>query len=242
MRGLGHRVRLIAIVLVCARGVTSGQGTFQNLGFEAVNISPLNQTGFFPFNDVFPAWVGYIGTNQTPQAFYNSISFGAALSSIIGPYTSTLGLSNYVISGQFTAVIAAGEDQILNDSHEIVSAAIGQSGTVPLTAKSLTFRIGPVSRVSDLHVTFNGFEIPIYLLASQTNFDLYGGDISAFAGATGELRFTSRPLSSPLSKNYLDDVSFSNQTIPEPGVVGWVVLGAVLYVWRRAHGLWRVKT
>ena len=213
-------------------GGVFGQGSFQNLDFEAVNISPPNQNAFFPFSEVFPGWIGYIGTNQATQAFYNGVSLGAALSSV---FNRSTGYSNWVISGNFTAAIAAGQDQIINNSSEIVSAAIAQTGPVPPSALSVRFRVGTASRVSDLRVTFNGQIIPIFPLASGSNFDVYGGDISAFAGLPGELRFTSHPISSPLSKTYLDNIFFSDQSIPEPSGIGVFALGTLLVSWRLAR-------
>ena len=46
------------------------------------------------------------------------------------------------------------------------------------------------------------------------------GDISMFAGQTGELRFAGAGL--------FDDIQFSNQPIPEPGTFCLFGLGALL--------------
>src|SRR5439155_26735363 len=107
------------------------QGTFQNLNFESANVSPANARGFFPITNVLPNWTGYLGTNQVSQAFYNGVSAGAALVSLIS--SNTPFSEDQVIGGKYTAVLATGEDQVINSSGAIVSAAIAQGSLVPLT-------------------------------------------------------------------------------------------------------------
>lgn len=202
------------------------QGTFQNLNFESVNITPPSQREFFPFGDVFPGWAGYIGATQANLAFYNGVSLGAALNSIIGPYTPYD--SNSVISGKFTAVLAAG---VINPgpNSSLESVALAQRSMIPVSAQSLRFKLGQYSYVGDLEVAFGGQIIPFFPLTSGSNFTVYGGDISAFAGATGELRFTERPISWPFAKAYLDDIEFSPNPIPEPsGLLLWLLSSALL--------------
>lgn len=123
-------------------------------------------------------------------------------------------------------MLAAGE------YNGIVPAALAQSGLVPADAESLRFSLGSLSFVSDFSVTFIGQEVPFYALSAGPNYTLYGGDISAFKGLTGELRFTETPIMSPFSKAFLDDIFFSTQPIPEPSVFGLFALGALLFGWR----------
>jgi hypothetical protein len=218
----------------------SGQGTFRNLNFEEANLvnppAPATPT-FVAFADAYPGWTGYVSTNQTGQAMLNGVSGGTALMSLVTPNTATGGIyfgsSNDVISGTFTAVLAAGE------FNGLVPVAIAQTGLVPLTSLSLRFSLGSHSYVSDLLVTLNGQEIPFFPLSTGTNYTLYGSDISAFAGLTGELRYTEQPISWPFAKAWLDDIFFSDQPIPEPSVLGLFALGALLLGWRFVRGKFR---
>lgn len=218
----------LGVVLAATSQTASCQGTFQNLGFESVSITPTGQRGFFPFAEVFPGWTGYQGTNQSSQAFYNGVSLGAALCSIIGRQSVW---SNSVISGNYTAVLAAGEYPLANPT-ELLPAAIAQSGLVPSSTKSLRFRLGDLSNVGDLSVTFEGQTIPFYPLSAGANYAVYGGDLSMFAGVTGELRFTQRPITWPTAKAYIDSIQFSPDAIPEPGVLGLLALGGLLFAGR----------
>jgi len=52
-------------------------------------------------------------------------------------------------------------------------------------------------------------EWALVVLSSQGDYSIYGGDISQFAGQTGELRFTSYTHFS-----YLDGIQFSTETVP----------------------------
>jgi len=53
---------------------------------------------------------------------------------------------------------------------------------------------------------------------------IWGADISPFAGQTGTLGF--------FGAGYLDNIQFSSEPIPEPGIVGLIVLGDLLLGWR----------
>jgi len=211
-----------------------GQGTFQNLDFESANLpypnSPQPPTAV-SFADAFPGWIGYAGINQLTTSFNNGVSGGSALVTLITPNTVSLSLSNYVISGHYTAVLATGVNGI-DPVPPFISAAIAQTGLIPLGTQSLRFSVGSLSAVSDLRLTLNGQNIPIFPLSAGSNYQVYGGDISAFAGLTEELRFTELAISFPFVFAYLDDIEFSSQAIPEPGVFGLFVFGALLLGWR----------
>ena len=51
---------------------------------------------------------------------------------------------------------------------------------------------------------------------SASTYYVYGGDVSAYAGQAGELRF--------FGGGYLDNIQFSNLQIPEPSVLGLYAL------------------
>lgn len=209
-----------------------GQGTFQNLGFEAAHDLPA-QNGFVPASIAMPGWTVILGTNQFPDVFCTGVSAGSALVSLIGRNTS--GWSNSVISGNYTAVLAAGVD--LSYPHDsLFSAAISQTSLVPVSSQSLRFRLGSNSLVSNFLVTFNGQTVPFFPLATGPNYTTYGGDISAFAATTGELRFTERPISRFFTVAYLDGIQFSPEAIPEPPafrLISFLALGFCIQRFRR---------
>ena len=75
------------------------------------------------------------------------------------------------------------------------------------------------------------------------NYTLYGADISAWAGQTEELTFSALQSSFGLNDWIIDDISFSQTAVPEPGAGALVAIGALLFgarkwfVRRRVNGL-----
>src|SRR5437763_8070979 len=86
--------------------------------------------------------------------------------------------------------------------------SIAQTGVAPASAKSLWFRASQLQfgHIGDLQVTFAGHDVPFIQMDAGSNFKTYAADITAFAGLSGELRFTERPLSSQFSTVALDDI------------------------------------
>jgi hypothetical protein len=205
-------VRLGVLVLVSNTGLA--QGTFQNLDFEHP-ILPLtpDQINRVPTSDALPGWAAYIGGIQIDRVVYNGISLGAAMISFHGPESSMVP----VIQGQYRVYLQPGWGP------DFTHVAIAQTGTIPTTALSLRFYMayaGP-------EVLFKGQQLSTTLLGAGPNgSELFGVDISAFAGQTGELRFE--------GSGVLDNIQFSPNAVPEPSVVALLGLAAMGFAWRRA--------
>jgi hypothetical protein len=218
---IAKRFLIVTACLLLPAGVSFSQGAFQNLGFDSPNVANLPPGGgFVSVSDAFPGWAGYLGSDQTTQAYFKGASLGAAAVSLIDRTTPFY--SNDVIAGSYTAVITAGDGPLGN----FASAALAQTGQVPTTAKSLRFGVGTEGGIGDLGVTFNGQSLPFTPLLTLSNAVIYGSEISSFAGQTGELRFTEQPGVSHFDFVYLDAISFSTQPIPEPGACSVACIGA----------------
>jgi hypothetical protein len=75
--------------------------------------------------------------------------------------------------------------------------------------------------------------IPMIPLLSATSYILYGGDISRFAGQSGELIISTEMGPAHLADNLLlDSITFSPQAIPEPNVLALFATGLSLLGWR----------
>src|SRR6185369_11828024 len=83
---------------------------------------------------------------------------------------------------------------------------------IPATANSVFYW----GRGGGLVVTFDGQPLSFSLLDTEANFSIYGANISAFAGQTGELRFTLPWLR---GAEMIDNIQFSSNIIPEPSVL-----------------------
>jgi hypothetical protein len=195
---------------------SSGQGTFQNLNFE-FPIGPLvGDTA--PFASAFPSWVGYVGTNQATTVRIYGINLDNATlalisSNIVSPRIVPL------IEGQYTAVLEVGRDPA-ESPHPVtpVSVSLGQSGFIPVDSLSVRFLAYTVG--TPFSVTCGDVNIPVVELQTFPGYKLYGGDISAFAGSTTELKFTAYPDNYPASAVLaLDSIQFSDKPIPEPSVI-----------------------
>ena len=105
-------------------------------------------------------------------------------------------------------------------------AAIGQTGTIPITTQSLTFI---ANFNGTLQITFNNQPIDYLVTGSTANYAICSADISAYAGQTGQLLFTAP------YKNYamLDNIQFSSTAVPEPSEFALDALGALLLGFRR---------
>jgi len=214
---------LLKVALTALTGVSAFcQSTFQNLDFESpitplVPQPPLNTV---PISNALPYWSGYIGPIQATTVLYNNRTVGSASLDLMGSGTGI------IYQGQYTVLLQAG-----SSPSGQVGASIAQIGMIPTDVNSLRFwAFGPA-----IDVTFSGQSLSLVPLVSGPGLGtLLGADISVFAGQAGELRFTAPNLSSIGFPNdvFLDDISFSPEAVPEPGVFGLFVLGTLLLRWR----------
>jgi hypothetical protein len=212
------------LLLLSALGAT-GQGAFQNLGFENTTLTVflINPSGpFYATNATVPGW-GWsphlnfgVGDPNTTVAF-NNIALDAAAVTLHGP-----GSVEPVLSGDYSILLQGGS---LPPEYPH-GASIFQTGQIPLDAKSLTYLGG-----SALQVTFNGQSLSPIALESTPSYTEWGVDISPYAGQSGELRFAV-PWE---TGSMLDGIQFSPNPIPEPSVLSLSLLGFVLL---RALRLW----
>ena len=199
---------------LCAQG-------FVNLNFESANVPvvPAGQLGTNVLvSQGIPGWTAYEGLMQVSQIGHNDVSLGGPYLSIQGPQWN----SAQILVGNYTMLIQGSFGGAPSGS-----AAIGQSGLVPIATQSLQFISNPGS---NFQVTFNNQIIPIIPINSFPNFTLFGGDISLFAGQSGELRFTGLANGGGL----LDSIIFSASSIPEPSIYSLLGCGVLLFGAARA--------
>lgn len=206
MKPTALRFILAAILLWQAVSTAFGQGTFQNLDFESATLVPIpgDTFGRVRFSPAFPGWVGYLGADPQTVADHNNRSLSQPGIAIMGPDFPSPNL----FQGRFYARLYA------TDGPQ-VSAALAQTGSIPSNANSLRFYGSPsilIGPFATLSVSFAGQPISLSVLDSNNSYYVYGGDVSGFAGQTGELRFAGFA--------QFDNITFSNQPIPEPSAFG----------------------
>ena len=223
--------------MLLSAGGAFGQGSFQNLGFETASLVPIpgDPYGRVQFAPAFPGWTGLIGVVQSTDALYNNSFLDTSGITILdhGWPVGSLGAGG-LISGNFTALLQAG---FAGASGTPADTTLSQTGLVPAGAKSLQFKAYDpydLSPYVPMAVTLGGQRLSLTPLASGANFTLYGADLQAWAGQTAELDFIVFAERPHVNNNYvfLDSIQFSDQPVPEPGVLSLSTLGALLLGWR----------
>jgi len=217
-----RKIQLLAAVLSLL-SVAHGQGTFQNLDFENGSFIPIpGHADAVEFSLAMPGWSGYVGTNQVNWVLYNTLSLSEAGIAIQGPDDPSPNLFH----GRFFVVLQYGNDAYT--SQGMVGSALAQTGTIPIGTQSIRLLSNnPYVLLFDL--SFGGSTIPLFNVGISANGrPIWGGDISSFAGQTGELRFA--------GAGYLDYIQFSTQQVPEPSALSLIGVGALLVCTRLRRG------
>ena len=207
---------VIALLTSAVPGWSQG---FVNLNFENASIVPAYPPlgGEIVATNAIPGWTAYVGTTTQPTVFYNGVSIGGSLVSLNDTNASGTQISPLPIQGNYSVLLWTASFS------EEPSVGIGQTGQIPNSANSLVFW----ATFGGIQVTFNGQVISFFTTGSTANYNIYAADISAYAGQTGELRFTT-PSRSPLGNvALLDNIQFSSTTVPEPGTSALIALGGV---------------
>ncbi len=217
-------ISCISAILLFTSQPGISQVSFTNLNFERATIVPVTGSPYYPdeviASNAIPGWMAYLDGNPRTTIIYNEFSLGSALVSIhdtndtSGPF---VGLPTTVLQGRYSVALQP------SNPGGVLTAAIGQTATLPSTAQSVRFYA-----TEPMAVTFAGQYVPISLLSSTPNYNIYGGDITAFMGGqTGELRFQAI-VSSGFGITLLDNISFSSQPIPEPSGLALFGVGTLL--------------
>ena len=207
-------------VLILGTEIASGQA-FVNLGFENTTLTPylVNVfSGFYTTNATLPGWF------WSPQATYG---YGDPTTEVMlnnftleAPAVS-LHTSNDIfpaIRGKYSILLQGGGSFVSSSS----AASIGQTGHIASAFASLTYW------GDALQVSFNGQPLSFVAISNAPNFTVWGADISAIAGQTGELLFTAPWQTTGM----LDNIQFSTSPIPEPASLTMFICGTFLICYR----------
>src|SRR5262249_37041500 len=160
--------------------------------FESANIQPGQIPGqFVPVSDALPGWKCYIGTNQVGSIAYDAVAITVGPGALISIH-DTNSPYLHVLEGSYSVALQPGNPP------PTIFPAIAQVGTIPSGARSLRF----YDQYSIPTVEFGGQQLGLVSLATTPTYGIYGVDVTAFAGQTGELRFT--------GGGELDNISFSS--------------------------------
>lgn len=224
------------VIGLCCSAVA--QGTFQNLDFESATPGPplgpppiggIPGVSYQPVNLALPGWTAYIANEQQTEVIQNSYGHGQAQIDLFGPnypaaYQSP-GLTPGTIDGNYSVLLQSGADPA--NVGALVGASIAQTATVPFGTDLLEFRAWQTAS-TDFTVSFNGSTLSPFVISTASNYQLYGADISSYAGQTGQLEFTCNyNFSGGASWLGLDDIAFS--PVPEPNPLILAGIGGILF-------------
>jgi len=220
----GIRIFLVAACIVLD-GLPCFAQSFKNLNFESAVGPNGNQPGLFPVATALPGWSLFYGTNQQSQIFFNSESAGATQVTLVGS-NDTFGPN--CIEGNYGVFFQGGESA--------TDASIRQTGLIPMGTLSIEFKADGQIAFGPILVSFGGQNIPVYALATGANYTLYGGDVSALAGTTGQLEFSVPGSLSGYTFNAwnLDSIVFSTSPVPEPATSA-LILAGIAFLASKSH-------
>jgi hypothetical protein len=207
----------------------AGQGNFQNLGFESANLSGPPQIGV-PIGTALPAWSASfsspgVGTNAVTQVWFDGPSLGGTAISLIDANT---GSGFTPIQGRYSVALFGWPSGMFSPTGNPTYATISQTGLVPSGTESLLM---DVNAWYGFTVTLGGQTINMVPLQAFPAYTTYGGVVSGLAGLGAQLSITAPPTGVP-NAVLLDNIQFSTQFVPEPGIFGLCALGALLLGWR----------
>jgi hypothetical protein len=218
----------LGFLALCQEGRAQGPG-FNNLGFEQSTIisSRPSGGGFNTGTAKVPSWTEYNGWGDSDSPSYTTLIYNNQPLDDAG--VSLVGTDYWppAIQGNYSIFLFGGTSASESGPN---GAAIGQTGTIPSYAKSVTYlcyNFGSTS--TSVQVSFNGQVLPLYILGIGANYLTYGADVSTYEGQTGQLLF-SVPQE---GGGVIDGIQFSALPAPEPGIIGLIGVGGLLLIWRR---------
>jgi hypothetical protein len=194
-----------------------GDGTFQNLDFSGADVVFVGNSAIqIETGPALPGWTASIGGNPQAAILFNNITLSGSAIALLGPATPAAG-ANY------------GVDLLGAGTGPSGTSSIQQTGIVPVGANSIQFNSSsyPFYPATDISfgLTMNGHQVNLLPLTMANNIWTYGGNISQYGGTSVTMSFYS-----VVGNLIFDDITFSSQSIPEPGALALFSLGSMILV------------
>jgi hypothetical protein len=205
---------------------------FVNLDFENAHFTGDPSGNSPPYSvyasNAIPSWTAYLGSVPQMDVLSNESTLGSAMVSIQGTnlpdFETFTGFVEPALQGRWSIFLQgfSGNTNAITGGTPIV-ASIGQTGQIPLTANSVLFWGYFPFNNNTFSISFHGQDLTWLAVSNALNYTVYGADVSAFAGQTGQLLFSA----SANTYAELDNISFSTLPIPEPSAFALAALGAL---------------
>jgi hypothetical protein len=210
--GIMGRVILLLLAICCLR-LTAVAQSFSNLNFESTAVSGIPADGIWlNWSLAAPGWHHPVGVDSV-FVYHKTPPQGSIAQYYFLVDSTTTSWSP--LEGKYSLALVSGHYNRNDPGSPWVNAYIEQTGYIPQDAQSLQ-----LFAQGEFALTINSKEVPL----STLDGDLYGADISGYAGQTVSMRIssTSTQVQSPV---IVDGLSFSLQAVPEPSGAALVALG-----------------
>jgi hypothetical protein len=208
--------------------VFSAEGqAFVNLDFEDAYVQQNDPYfGFLDWGLAAPGW-GHSSGQDTGILYYQHGHLSNSQIYWLIDSTSPA-LAPGALDGYYSVAFASGYATSINyPPGPWTTAFISQTGSIPGGMKSIQLlATGPFS------VSVGGVNVPMVSLGGN----LYGGDITGFAGTTAELKImNTAPVGYAQVLTTVDDITFSTMAVPEPSTMTLAGLGGLVFL-RKGSG------
>lgn len=221
-------LRVLSLVLLLTGARNGFAQNFTNLDFEDATIVREGVAGLPPpvGNDIvasnaIPGWTAYV--NGNPRGFI-------VFDSTTGGGIELVGTNNYMVS---PTPVPGGVDPVQGDYSivlrsggiargDLLTASIGQTGTIPVIAQAMTFEGN-----FDGKISFAGHDLDYSVTGKVGTYNIYTADIVSFSGQTGQLLFSTLPSINGLTElgGIIDNIQFIAVPVPEPGTMALFAAG-----------------
>ena len=194
----------------------------QNLGFDSAitNTITVDQgVSYGPVSDLLPGWQLFQGSNQVSSIGYDLNPIGLGVASI---YDASSQGFPAPVSGKYSLGLYPGYNLLF----DYQPFSLVQTGDIGANIQSVRF----INYGSPFELRVNGTPISLTYEYQPGNTDpdtrlaVVTGDLSAFAGQTVQLKFTTLDMAGSVV-NGLDDLQFNAQVAPEPHATVVLLLG-----------------
>jgi len=222
------RIKLTGLYALAFASTCSFAGQFQNLDFDAattnitIGLPPDQGAGYGSTSDLLPGWQLLQGTGPVSLVGLNLNPISLGVASIYDHDSQGFPAS---VLGRYSLGLYPGYNLIF----DYQPFSLQQTGDIGANMQTIRF----LNYGSPFEVMVNGTRISLtyeYQPGSpdlDTRQAIVTGDISAFAGQTVQLKFTTMDIAGS-AVNGLDNIEFSTQIVPEPRATTFVLAGLMV--------------